>query len=214
MTVYRVGIARPRLTRRESQARTRARLIDSAARSIVRNGLEGTTIEEIAERAGHTRGAFYAHFKSREDLYLAMLEDRFAKYVDRFNRTLAGEDPPEVRARRAGDDLTAIVQADPEWQRLYFEFAVYALRNKSFRRELINRQRALREGVAAVFRSRAEEAGVSSPIPLERLTLMTFAIATGFSLATLLEPDAFPDDLHGETLAILFKGLGTLTQGG
>jgi hypothetical protein len=141
-----------------------------------------------------------------------MLADRFEKYADRFNRTLAGDDPPEVRARRAGDDLTAIVEADPEWQRLYFEFAVYALRNEPFRRELVKRHRALREGVATVFRIRAEEAGISSPIAFERLTLMTFAIATGFSLEKLLEPDAVPDDLHGEALAILFRGLRALAQ--
>jgi AcrR family transcriptional regulator len=197
-------------TRKQSQARTRARLLDAAARVASRDGLDGSSIERVAEEAGHTRGAFYAHFDSREQLYLAMLERWFEDYLAGFDRALAGEDAPHVRARRAGDQFTMLADSDPEGQRLFFEFAVYALRNEAFRRELTRRLVHLRGRVADVFRTRGEEHGVTSPIPLERLTLITFAITMGFALDRLLEPDAAAPELHGEALSIFFAGLATL----
>jgi AcrR family transcriptional regulator len=199
--------AHGRLTRRESQARTRARLLESAARAFLRYGVEGTSIEQIASGAGYTRGAFYAHFRSKEELCLAMLEERFDGYIEGFSRVLAGDEEPEARARRAGDHLTSLFQSDPTSQRLLFEFAAYGLRNERFRDELVKRYCRLREGVAEVFRLRAEEYGVRSPVPYDRLALMTFAMANGVALADLLEPDTVPKDLHGEMLAIFFSGL-------
>ena len=200
------------LTRRESQERTRRRLIESAAGLFARKGIAATTIQEIAEEAGHTRGAFYAHFSTKDELCMAMLEERFDRYLERFDATLAGTGEPAERARSAGDDLTRLLETDPEWQRLSFEFAVHAAHDPAFRRGLVRRHRSLRAGVAEVFRARAKEAGVKPPIPLERLTLMTFAISTGMTTCMLLEPKEFGDDLHGELLAILFAGLERLAR--
>ena len=199
-------MSRP-LTRQQSQARTRERLLRSARRSFARRGLERTSIEQVAEGAGHTRGAFYAHFQGRDELYLALLEQWFDRYLEEFGRVLATSDAPGVRARRAGDHFSAVTEADPEGQRLFFEFAVYALRNERFRRELVERLRSVRERVAAIFRERADEYGLSSPIPYERLALMTFVMSIGTSLDRLLEPDEVPDELYGEMLATLFAGL-------
>jgi len=201
-----------RLSRKQSQARTRERLLESAARAFASDGIESTSIERIAAGAGHTRGAFYAHFKDKQDLSLTMLEQQFDAYIERFSHTLASAESPAVRARHAGDDLSRLLEADPRWQRLSFEFASYALRDDAFRRELVKRYESLRERVAKVFRQRAEEHGVESPIPFERLTLMTFVISTGITTTMLLEPDRIPQDLQGEMLSILFLGLGSMAE--
>ena len=195
------------LSREQSQARTRARLLDAGQREFVRRGLERTTIEQIAEAAGYTRGAFYAHFKSKAELCLALLEDRFDRYLAQFGDVLASDESPEVRAQDAGDHFSRLVEADPGWQRLSFEFMVYALRNEQFRGELAKRNAALRDRIAEIFRIRAEEYGIDPPIPLERLTLMTFSLATGIGLMNLVEPEGVPDDLYGEMLSVLFLGL-------
>jgi AcrR family transcriptional regulator len=200
------------LTRRESQARTRAALLDSATKAFARHGLEQTSITQVATEAGYTRGAFYAHFRSKEELCIAMLEDRFDRYLEGFGEVLATDEEPEVRARRAGDHLSQLLAADPESQRLLFEFSAYGLRNEQFRRELVKRYASLRERVAEVFRLRAEEYGVRSPIPYERLALMTFAMASGIASTALLEPERVPDELHGEMLAIFFGGLRALGE--
>ena len=43
------------------------------------------------------------------------------------------DEAPEEQARQAGADFARYLGADPEWQRLFFEFAAYAARNEEFR---------------------------------------------------------------------------------
>jgi AcrR family transcriptional regulator len=118
-----------RLTRKEKQAHTRSCLMASAAKVFARRGLQSASIDEVAEDAGYTKGAFYANFKSKEELFLAMLDERFAGRLEDIDAVVASDADPEDQARRAGTDFTRYLDADPEWQRLFFEFTAHAARN-------------------------------------------------------------------------------------
>jgi AcrR family transcriptional regulator len=203
-----------RRTRKEQQAHTRSCLMKSAAKIFSRRGLQQASIDEVAEDAGFTKGAFYANFKSKEELFLAMLDERFAGRIEDIDRATRDEGEPEEQARRAGGDFGRYVQADPEWQRLFFEFAAHAARNEDFREELVTRYRSLRERIAAVYERRAGELGLEPPVPYEQIAVMTFAMANGIALEQLLEPDAVPEDLFGTMLMVFFTGLRTLAAEG
>ena len=203
-----------RLTRKEKQAHTRSCLMKSAAKVFARRGLQQASIDEVAEDAGFTKGAFYANFGSKEELFLAMLDERFAGRLAEIERATSGDDEPEQQARRAGLDFSQYVAADSEWQRLFFEFAAYAARNEDFRQELVTRYGALRDRIASMYERRAAELDVEPPVPHDQIAVMTFAMANGIALEKLLEPDAVPDDLFGTMLMVFFTGLRTLAAEG
>jgi AcrR family transcriptional regulator len=200
-------MAERRLTRKERQEHTRARLMSSAARVAARRGLEGASLDEVAEEAGYTKGAVYANFAGKEDLFLAMLDARFADRLAELDRVLAVDAPPEEQARRAARDFIAAIESEPEWERLFFEFAVYASRNEGFRRELVARYRALRERIAELLDQRARELGIEPAVPPDQLATMTFAMANGIARERLLEPEAVPDELYPTMMATFFAGL-------
>ena len=201
-----------RLTRKEKQANTRSSLMQSAAQVFAQRGLQQASIDDVAEQAGYTKGAFYANFDSKEELFLAMLDERFAERLEEIERVVDTDEAPEEQARQAGADFTRAVIADPEWERLFFEFSAYAARNEGFRGELVERYRALRARVTELYRRRMEREGLSEPLPLDQITLMTFAMAKGVALEKLLEPDAVDDELYGTMLMIFFTGLRTLAE--
>jgi len=201
-----------RLTRKEKQAHTCTCLMQSAAKVFTRRGLQQASIDEVAEDAGFTKGAFYANFKNKEELFLAMLDERFSERIEEIERVIGGEGTTAQKARRAGDEFTHMIVADPEWQRLFFEFTAYAARNEEFRQELVTRYRTMRDRIAAALRARGEEYGFEMPIPLEQVALMTCAMANGVALEKLLEGDAAPDDLYGTMLMALFAGLNALNE--
>jgi len=66
-------MSRKRLTREHSRDRTTQRLLDAACKLIARRGLSDTTLEDIAEEAGYTRGAFYSNFSGKGDLFIELL---------------------------------------------------------------------------------------------------------------------------------------------
>jgi AcrR family transcriptional regulator len=201
-----------RLTRKEKQAHTRSCLMKSAAKVFARRGLQQASIDEVAEDAGFTKGAFYANFKNKEELFLAMLDERFAARLKEIDAAMASDQAPEQQAQQAGADFARFLSADRGWQRLFFEFTAYAARNEDFREELVTRHRALRARIAELYGRRAGELGLRPPISFGDISLMTFAMAHGVALEKLLEPEAVPDELFGTMLFVFFTGLRALAE--
>jgi AcrR family transcriptional regulator len=205
-----------RLTRKEKQAHTRSRLLHAAETVFARRGLHHASIDDVAEEAGFTKGAFYANFASKEELFLAMLEEHFAARLEELEQTTSTDEAPEEQARKAGQDFSRAIAADPEWERLFFEFAAHAGRNEQFREQLVTRYRELRGRIAELYRERVERDPEieAPPIPVERLALMTFAKTNGMALEKMLEPELVDDELYGTMLMIFFAGLRTLVRDG
>ncbi|RLP74543.1 TetR/AcrR family transcriptional regulator [Mycetocola tolaasinivorans] len=114
--------------------RTRDRLIDAAYEVFAEYGIATATVEQIAERAGFTRGAFYSNFESKEELFFA-LADRENQV--RFDRLEAGltEYLPE-NGRISTDQISSIVRdflgLQPDnrsWCLMQSEFQMLALRD-------------------------------------------------------------------------------------
>ena len=64
---------RKRLTREDGRERTTGRLLAAARKLIAKRGLSATTLDDIAEAAGHSRGAFYSNFSSKGELFVELL---------------------------------------------------------------------------------------------------------------------------------------------
>jgi AcrR family transcriptional regulator len=61
------------MTREDSRDRTTQRLLAAARKLLARRGLSATTLEDIAEEAGYTRGALYSNFSGKGDLFIELL---------------------------------------------------------------------------------------------------------------------------------------------
>jgi AcrR family transcriptional regulator len=198
-------------TRREKQARTRSSLLRAAATVFCRRGLEGASIDEVAEEAGYTKGAFYANFRNKEELFLVMLDEKFAAELERLDRALAGAGEPRDEARNAAADFIQFARSDPEWPRLYFEFVAHAARNEDFRQELATRQSAMRRRMAEIFGAWVEGFPEATPLPIADLTAMTFFMADGFLVDQLIEPE-LSNDLYTTMLTVFFRGVEAMAQ--
>src|SRR5208337_3214223 len=74
--------ARRRLTRQESKEVTRMRLIEAAETLFIRKGFDDTSVDEISEMAGYSRGAFYSNFDDKGQVFLAVIDRRRPKALD------------------------------------------------------------------------------------------------------------------------------------
>lgn len=63
--------------RKESAAKTRAKLVEAARELICDRGLDAVTVDEITERSGVAKGTFYAYFKRKEDIVFELSKDVF-----------------------------------------------------------------------------------------------------------------------------------------
>jgi AcrR family transcriptional regulator len=198
------------LSRREQHARTRSELLEAAGRVFAERGLDAS-IDEIAAEAGYTKGAFYASFGSKEELFLEVVDIRFETEATRLGELLAGDEDPEGQARAAAIDFVRFVSSDPSWPRLFFEFTVRAVREPAFRRHLAERYDVLRERLTHVYRRWTAELGVDSPIPLEQVATMTYCMANGFLAERLIDP-SIDEEVFGSMMAVFIRGLQGMAE--
>ena len=69
-------------TREDTKLRTRAALVDAGIALFGEQGLDAPSLDAICERAGFTRGAFYVHFRDRDQFLEAVMERLGAQFLD------------------------------------------------------------------------------------------------------------------------------------
>jgi AcrR family transcriptional regulator len=195
-----------RLTRPEQQARTRARLIDAAARVFSRRGFQAASVEEIAEEAGYSHGAVYSNFDGKADLFLAVFEDYMAERVRELAETQAGlaqDAPLEVRARALADQWMDRLARDRESFVLHMEFLAHAGRDPELAGRFGTRSAAMREAVSRYIVQYQQEAGTELAMPADDLALVLRALGIGLAIESLVSPDAVRHNVYGDFVELL-----------
>lgn len=93
-----------RLSRIESQALTRERLLASARDLFRYEGYAATSVEKIADAAGYSKGALYSNFESKEAIFLAVLEAQGNESLSTLAASIEG-----------ATDTAAIIDILVEW---------------------------------------------------------------------------------------------------
>ncbi len=196
-------------TQQERKAKTRALLLAAAADLFAEQGVDAVSVDAVAEAAGRTSGAVYAHFGSKQGLLLALLDSWKDSVLTLLLAEVAVTDSPSGQ-------LTAV------WENL-----VDTSDDRSGRWSLLEQElwlRAARDSeVADVVRVRNAEgrrysarqlAGWSASVDAhpvaepQELAVLVKALLTGLAMQRRLEPEVVTDDLALRGLAALL-GLPT-----
>jgi AcrR family transcriptional regulator len=132
-----VGNVRIRKPRKPQQrtAVTRDLLLRAAEQLFARVGYEKAQVEEIAEAAGFSKGALYAHFKSKEELFLALFKEKTGGYQAKLRQALDNAPTREQKIdafRRFYIDLSK----EKDWALLVLEVKLFMTRYPEVRERL------------------------------------------------------------------------------
>ncbi|MFG1624446.1 TetR/AcrR family transcriptional regulator [Kribbella sp. NPDC049227] len=172
---------------------TRARLLDGALEVFAERGFNGASVEDICERAGFTRGAFYSNFGSKDELVLALFQATTDRLLEQIGALL-----PDL-ANQPGTLLDAVLGLLDEaagdtrqWHLISTEFTLHALRNPEAARAL-NRQRAMfRSSLTKLVEEISEISGMRMSVPAEQFVRLVIAVHEGARSQSLLEPRKLP----------------------
>lgn len=203
-----------RMTRAEAKARTRQNLLEAAEAVFARKGFAGASVEEIAETAGHTIGALYSHFHSKEQLFLELLSARASnRFVSVVEILSAGEggsaDPFEAFSQL----LVEVADKDTGFLPLQAEFWLYAVRNPDAMGALEVQRREQAEALRSLVAAAMERADVAPGIPVTTVTAVVLALFQGLVRQRRIEPASVPGDLFAQALRWLFIGMQASTAG-
>ena len=195
---------RKRLTRQESQARTRALLLEVATREFLAHGYTGTSLDKIAEQAGFSKGAVYGNFAGKDELALAVLENHFFALLQAFvGEFAAGGDTIEDRLGVLERWLETLL-ADDDWQVFAVEFAVHTRRNPQIQQQLAERERMVRVAVTTLLSQQIQQLGVKPVLPPEQLGIVLVSVVGGIAVQRLIDP-TIPASLVTDAVKALFR---------
>lgn len=177
----------PRLSRAESQARTRETLLATATTCFLRDGYAATTLEGIAGAAGFSKGAVYSNFENKDELCLAVLEGVRAQRTASLARAALGADSVEARIE-AFEVWAERNIGDRAWTSLEIEFAVHAGRHPKLAERLVTDNQEIRALIVDVVREHAKRTGIALPMPVEDVGLALLSLGVGLGLQRALDP--------------------------
>jgi AcrR family transcriptional regulator len=194
------------MTREQSKAHTRERLLDAARSVFARGGFHGASVEEIASEAGFSTGALYSNFDGKEDLFLALME----REIDEHSREIAAAVRTRAsvaeRATGGARQWMTMIEREPQLLLLFMEFWAYGVRDARVRPKVAARFAQVRELLTKLIADGVREFDLELEIPAEQLAVAIDALADGIARQKLADPEAVPDELMGKVLAILFAG--------
>lgn len=170
-----------RLTPERRRQLTQEALVDAAARVFARRGYEGGTLEEIADSAGFTTGAIYSNFGSKEELFLAVLEDRNQRLTEQYRRILEQPREQPLGLSDVAEVWTHHELADRDSLLLTLEFRLAALRDPQIGAKLAAFERRTEETIAQFISERLGEVAGSHdpPVPIEDFAAVLYAANQG-----------------------------------
>ena len=198
-----------RLTRAEAKARTRAGLLDAAARVVARKGFAGASVDDIAAAAGFSVGALYSNFAGKDELFLELLADRSGSLLTQA-AAIVGESDVTVHERRQalGRLLVDVADKQVDLAPLQAEFWLYAIRRPELQEQVSEQFRRTRDALAHVLTAGApRRPGDQTP---EALPTVLLALFQGLVQLRRIDPALVSEDLYGQAIEWVLTGMARL----
>ncbi|MBV8951497.1 MAG: TetR/AcrR family transcriptional regulator [Actinobacteria bacterium] len=193
------------LTRERRKQLTRDHLLASAEHLFLERGFHASSIDDIARAAGFTKGAVYAHFSNKEDVFIALTERRWDEHLARVRNALDTLATPSGDRRSASFvELTRdLLWDDPDWSLLALEFNVYAARNPSAQHRFSERHRVRQSLLATLLARDLAQRGVDPPIAPNALAGVLLAFFNGIALKHTTNPDQGDNEVLAAAIQLI-----------
>ena len=165
------------------------RILDAAAELMLRWGYNKTTIDDIVRFAGVPKGTIYLHWKTREDLFLALMRREYVRLVEDIQQRIAG-DPEGGTLQGITKHSMLATMKNPLTKAVFLrdtDLLGEWMRNE-YASESFSQQLAQSFGLVELLRSRGV---VRDDIDVRKLVYMLDAITIGFLVIEQYMPDDF-----------------------
>jgi AcrR family transcriptional regulator len=204
---------RARLDGRTRAARAQGRearneLLAAALRVFARRGYRDSSVDEIADEAGYSKGALYWNFSGKADLLSTLLEERVDAPLRKLVALLESAPVDQDMSVEATREFARQVDEQREVMLLEREYWSLAIRDPELRDRYAERQTELRQSLATAMEARARHLGTPDlHIGAEEVARIVISIIGGLTVDELVEPGSVRPELLGEALAIVYAGL-------
>jgi AcrR family transcriptional regulator len=184
---------------------TRRKLLAAAEQIFARSGFEAARLEDIAAKAGYTRGAFYANFDSKEDIFFTLLEEWVTDTIGSLAASLQMHEGREARSRALRQHYVEIAK-DRRLVMLSLEYKLFAVRHPEAHARVRVRQDRLKKSatkILAMVSTGRRPAGISN----RAIGTALGALSQALLLERLVNPGVLTEKEVQVMLGLFFDAL-------
>src|SRR5437764_1507826 len=182
----------------------RDELLEAALRVFARRGYRQAGVDEIVAEAGYSKGALYWHFSVKEELLLALLEERIDAPMREMVALLESAPPDRDMSMEASREFARRLSSRRDAVLLEREYWSLAIRDPELRARYTERQTELRGTLATAMEARARHLGTPDlRMPAEDVARIVMSIIGGLAVDELIEPGSVRPELLREALALV-----------
>jgi len=180
--------ARKRLSREESRAQTREHLLESAKFLFAQKGFEATSVEDVAEHAGYSRGALYSNYSGKEELLIALIEQCFERDIAQIESVTEGVTDPVLRGQII---LEQFVNVDLPLEALLLqqEFWMCALRYPLVRAVQSRQLEGIHKAISRLVERQVEDMKLELPMQVDDFVTALTALRNGLIAQRYIHDD-------------------------
>ena len=178
-----------RLSRAERREQTRQELLTAAEACFVTRGFHATSVDQVAEQAGYTKGAVYSNFSAKEDLFFAVYQRRVEHALTEVTPGLR-QAGPEHALNWLATSMIERRDRDDGWLAVFIEFWAHVLRHPELRDRFAAIHASFLEPLADAVRQLADDRGLTLPadVTASQVVLAWNAMEVGLGLERLTQP--------------------------
>jgi len=172
---------------RPTRAETQQRVLAAAAAAFEAHGFDKASIDDIAARAGLTKGAIYSSFRTKEELFVAVMNRQIDERIHDVTEAIAKVAGRADAVHAIATAVTAATYRDPGWHVAFLEFWTKAMRTPTLRQSLAVQRRRAREIIAEKVQQHADARDIDLPLPPSTLAVTILALSNGLAVEQLLD---------------------------
>ncbi|MFF2807116.1 TetR/AcrR family transcriptional regulator [Streptomyces sp. NPDC058000] len=184
---------------------TRAALTESAWALFTERGFHATSISDIVERAGLTRGAFYSNYRDKEELFLTLYDTHTGRLLAELEDATARPEPGKHALVQLQERIAGRTREERQWFLVSMEFTLHAARNPVVAQQLAAHEERLTQGLTEVLTAALARTGSRPVVPADDLTRLLVALFEGLTARRLIHgaahhtQDLIPHLIHALT---------------
>lgn len=184
---------------------TRARILEAAVKQFAIHGYNAASVDSICEQAGVSKGAFYHHFKTKQDVFLALLDG----WLQTFDQAIeeSKDRPVPETFQMMTEYFPYIFESASENLPMFLEFLQQASRDEKIWQASIAPYRRYHKHFASLIKRGIAEGSFVDVNPDLAARLIVSA-AMGLLLQSLLDPQGAKwDKVARDTVQLMMKSL-------
>lgn len=191
---------------RPRRADVRRRLLDAARVQFAEHGYGGTSLDMIANYAGFTKGAIYSNFETKERLFVALMDESIQDRISTITAALCARPSNDAtQMQHLGDMLMQAAANDQDWQLLFIEFWITAVRNPEIGADFVAYRNRMIDILAQEVEGWIGNSNAGDLTPRE-VAVAILGLSNGLNIEHITNKSNVPDGLLGRILSKVIAG--------